>query len=84
MSPLLKAPGPKPRQAIGVGVGGARVAVARGGGGGVVGVAAPMVSLLTKALYFLWAEGGDAMKVSTKGDYGVRALIELAHHYGEG
>ena len=23
------------------------------------------------------------MKVSTKGDYGVRALIELAHHYGE-
>lgn len=24
------------------------------------------------------------MKVSTKGDYGVRALTELAHHYGEG
>lgn len=24
------------------------------------------------------------MKVSTKGDYGVRALIELAHHYGHG
>ena len=24
------------------------------------------------------------MKVSTKGDYGVRALIELAHHYGQG
>src|SRR3989304_5201364 len=24
------------------------------------------------------------MKVSMKGDYGVRALIELAHHYGEG
>ena len=24
------------------------------------------------------------MKVSTKGDYGIRALIELAHHYGEG
>ncbi|MHB8576168.1 MAG: RrF2 family transcriptional regulator [Dehalococcoidia bacterium] len=24
------------------------------------------------------------MKVSTKGDYGVRALIELALHYGEG
>ena len=24
------------------------------------------------------------MKVSTKGDYGVRALIELAHHYGSG
>lgn len=24
------------------------------------------------------------MKVSTKGDYGVRALIELAHHIGEG
>lgn len=24
------------------------------------------------------------MKVSTKGDYGVRALIELGHHYGEG
>lgn len=24
------------------------------------------------------------MKVSTKGDYGVRALIELAQHYGEG
>ncbi len=23
------------------------------------------------------------MKVSTKGDYGVRALIELAHHFGE-
>jgi len=23
------------------------------------------------------------MRVSTKGDYGVRALIELAHHYGE-
>lgn len=23
------------------------------------------------------------MKVSTKGDYGLRALIELAHHYGE-
>jgi Rrf2 family cysteine metabolism transcriptional repressor len=23
------------------------------------------------------------MKVSTKGEYGVRALIELAHHYGE-
>ena len=23
------------------------------------------------------------MKVSTKGDYGVRALIELTHHYGE-
>ncbi len=23
------------------------------------------------------------MKVSTKGDYGIRALIELAHHYGE-
>ena len=24
------------------------------------------------------------MKVSTKGDYGARALVELAHHYGEG
>jgi Rrf2 family protein len=24
------------------------------------------------------------VKVSTKGDYGIRALIELAHHYGEG
>ena len=24
------------------------------------------------------------MRISTKGDYGVRALIELAHHYGEG
>ena len=24
------------------------------------------------------------MKVSKKGDYGVRALVELAHHYGEG
>ena len=24
------------------------------------------------------------MRVSTKGDYGVRALIELAHHFGEG
>lgn len=24
------------------------------------------------------------MKVSTKGDYGVRALTELAHHFGEG
>jgi len=24
------------------------------------------------------------MRVSTKGDYGVRALIELAHHYGHG
>ena len=24
------------------------------------------------------------MKVSMKGDYGVRALIELAHHFGEG
>lgn len=24
------------------------------------------------------------MRVSTKGDYGVRALIELAHHYGQG
>ncbi len=24
------------------------------------------------------------MRVSSKGDYGVRALIELAHHYGEG
>ena len=24
------------------------------------------------------------MKVSTKGDYGVRALVELAHHFGEG
>src|SRR3989304_3363285 len=24
------------------------------------------------------------MKVSMKGDYGVRALVELAHHYGEG
>ena len=24
------------------------------------------------------------MKVSTKGDYGVRALVELAHHYGLG
>lgn len=24
------------------------------------------------------------MRVSTKGDYGVRALVELAHHYGEG
>lgn len=24
------------------------------------------------------------MRVSTKGDYGVRALTELAHHYGEG
>lgn len=24
------------------------------------------------------------MKVSTKGDYGVRALVELARHYGEG
>src|SRR3972149_8651868 len=23
------------------------------------------------------------MKVSTKGDYGIRALIELAHHFGE-
>ncbi len=25
-----------------------------------------------------------SMKVSMKGDYGVRALVELAHHYGEG
>jgi Rrf2 family protein len=24
------------------------------------------------------------MKVSMKGDYGVRALVELAHHFGEG
>jgi Rrf2 family transcriptional regulator, cysteine metabolism repressor len=24
------------------------------------------------------------MKVSMKGDYGVRALVELAHHYGNG
>ncbi len=24
------------------------------------------------------------MKVSTKGEYGLRALIELAHHFGEG
>ncbi len=24
------------------------------------------------------------MRVSTKGDYGIRALIELAHHYGQG
>ncbi len=24
------------------------------------------------------------MRVSMKGDYGVRALVELAHHYGEG
>jgi Rrf2 family protein len=24
------------------------------------------------------------VKISTKGDYGVRALIELAHHYGQG
>ncbi len=24
------------------------------------------------------------MRISTKGDYGVRALVELAHHYGEG
>ncbi len=23
------------------------------------------------------------MKVSTKGDYGIRAIIELAHHYGD-
>ena len=23
------------------------------------------------------------MRISTKGDYGIRALIELAHHYGE-
>lgn len=23
------------------------------------------------------------MKVSTKGDYGIRALIELSHHYGD-
>jgi len=23
------------------------------------------------------------MKISTKGDYGIRALIELTHHYGE-
>ena len=23
------------------------------------------------------------MKISTKGDYGIRALIELVHHYGE-
>jgi len=24
------------------------------------------------------------VKISTKGDYGVRALVELAHHYGQG
>jgi Rrf2 family protein len=24
------------------------------------------------------------MRISTKGDYGVRALIELSHHYGDG
>lgn len=24
------------------------------------------------------------MKISTRGDYGVRALIELSHHFGEG
>lgn len=24
------------------------------------------------------------MKISTRGDYGVRALVELAHHYGQG
>jgi Rrf2 family protein len=23
------------------------------------------------------------MKISTKGDYGIRAIIELAHHYGD-
>jgi Rrf2 family protein len=27
---------------------------------------------------------GETVRVSTKGDYGVRALVELAHHYGEG
>lgn len=25
-----------------------------------------------------------AMRVSTKGDYGIRALVELAHHHGAG
>ena len=24
------------------------------------------------------------MRISTKGDYGVRALIELSHHFGQG
>jgi Rrf2 family protein len=24
------------------------------------------------------------VRISTKGDYGVRALVELAHHYGQG
>ncbi|MGB3328088.1 MAG: Rrf2 family transcriptional regulator, partial [Thermomicrobiales bacterium] len=24
------------------------------------------------------------MKVSTRGEYGVRAMVALAHHYGEG
>ena len=31
-----------------------------------------------------FSEGGAKVRISTKGDYGVRALIELAHHYGEG
>src|SRR4051794_22155275 len=37
--------------------------------------------LLTELVSF-WRRA--SVRISTKGDYGVRALVELAHHYGEG
>jgi Rrf2 family protein len=39
--------------------------------------------MLTDLVIFSGA-GRPALRASTKGDYGVRALIELALHYGEG
>ena len=38
--------------------------------------------MLTQLVIF--SRVGGTVRVSTKGDYGIRALVELAHHYGEG
>lgn len=39
---------------------------------------------LTKPTETLGIKGGDALKITTKGHYGVRAMLDLAQHYGEG
>lgn len=38
--------------------------------------------MLTQLVIF--SRVSSTVRVSTKGDYGIRALVELAHHYGEG
>jgi Rrf2 family transcriptional regulator, cysteine metabolism repressor len=45
---------------------------------------AAYVDTIVDRVHRLYASPADSLKASTKGDYGIRALIELAHHFGEG